>query len=54
MTKPNEKIIGLVFGNLRKLNGDGDLTIIVPIEKVVELIGLPIPRILINHRFLLP
>lgn len=43
MTKPNEKIIGLVFGNLRKLNGDGDLTIIVPIEKIVELIGLPIP-----------
>ena len=34
MTKPNEKIIGLVFGNLRKLNGDGDLTIIVPIEKL--------------------
>lgn len=43
ISKSNEKIIGLVFGNLRKLNGDGDLTVIIPIEKVMELIGLPNP-----------
>ncbi|EGW30372.1 uncharacterized protein SPAPADRAFT_157314 [Spathaspora passalidarum NRRL Y-27907] len=44
-TKSNQSL-GLIFGNLRKLNGDGDLTVIIPWKYVFTLIKhfLPPPQ----------
>ncbi|KAI5963053.1 uncharacterized protein KGF55_002845 [Candida pseudojiufengensis] len=36
----NDQIIGLVLGSLRKINGDGDLTIIIPFIKIFKLLKM--------------
>lgn len=38
VTTRNNKSVGLLLGNLRKLNGDGDLLIIVPWERLLALV----------------
>ncbi|KAI5956831.1 hypothetical protein KGF54_000449 [Candida jiufengensis] len=35
----NDSILGLIVGNLRKINGDGDLTIIIPFDKIFRLLS---------------
>lgn len=37
VTTPQDRAVGLLLGNLRKLNGDGDLLVIVPWERLLQL-----------------
>lgn len=43
VTTRDEKSVGLILGNLRKLNGDGDLLVIIPWEQLLPKLGT-VPR----------
>lgn len=40
---PGNRLIGLVLGNLRKTNGDGNLMVIIPLQKIIQLSPTLIP-----------
>lgn len=37
------KLVGLVLGNLRKINGDGNLMVIIPMKKIIQISPTLIP-----------
>lgn len=48
VTTRDGKSVGLLLGNLRKLNGDGDLLVIVPWKRLLSLIPGLIPSVTSN------
>ncbi|KAI5969824.1 hypothetical protein CANMA_001114 [Candida margitis] len=40
---PSNKLVGLVLGNLRKINGDGNLMVIIPLSTITQLSPTLIP-----------